>query len=289
MACFHPIPALKDGSRVVLHPPLGSENLRLPCGNCIGCKIAKAQEWASRCVHELREHHSAVFATLTYDEEHLPKSRSLVPSELQLFIKRFRKDVWDCKGYVNVNGPESFYARRLRYIACGEYGDVNGRPHYHAILFGVSFNDASRVTDKLFSSPALKACWGFGNVNYGEVTRASCAYVAGYTAKSLGKSHCDSDGVVLERPFLRCSKGIGKRYADKYAEDFRSGVLVVDGNPTRLPRYYKKRLRALRPDVLQDAEFIQSMREREVFCSDRLIAGEVIAKRKRELTRTHSL
>lgn len=293
MPCFHPIPALQDGRKITLHPrPASSANMRLPCGNCVGCKTARAQEWASRCVHELREHHNAIFATLTYDDEHLPCDGSLVPAHLTNFLKRLRKAVDGGKEeWIKVNGPEFFYASKLRYLACGEYGDLRGRPHYHALLFGISCNDAVRATTKLFNSPELEAVWGYGTVNYGEVTRASAAYVAGYTTKSFGRVYCDSDGVVKQAPFLRCSKGIGKRYAERYAEDFKNGCLIVDGTPQRLPRYYKKRLEVLRPDIVEDGMMAQLSRDRDPQANseERLRAGEVIMKRKKELTRTHSL
>lgn len=293
MPCYHPIPALRDGRKVVLHPkPLGSENMWLPCGGCVGCKIARSQEWASRCVHEMREHHSAVFATLTYDDENLPVSRSLVPEDLQLFLKRLRKVVAEGKKWVSVN-TDGLYARRMRFIACGEYGDKRGRPHYHAILFGVGFPQARKVTQTLRTDDNLQECWGKGNVNFGEVTRASAAYVAGYTFKSIGRSYCDADGVVLHPPFMRCSNrpGIGAEFARKFATDFRCGSLVVDGKPARIPRYYKKKLEVTHPDVLEDAMMAQALRVRDPHDASRegMRAAEEIAKAKRAMRDTHSL
>jgi len=287
MPCFHPIPAEDDGSNVVLHPSKGAQNLSLPCGNCIGCKVARAQEWAARCMHELREHHSAIFATLTYSEKWLPPSGSLVPDDLMLFHKRLRKAMYEGEAWLSVNESGAF-AGRLRYVACGEYGDVGGRPHYHSILFGLGCNDKVRATSKLFNSPELERVWGLGAVKFGEVTHASCAYVAGYTAKSFGRSYCDSDGVVLERPFLRCSKGIGSEYVRRYADDFRSGALVVDGVARKIPRYYRQKLSEWRPDVSQELEYNLKDRYSELN-EERLVAGEVIAKRGAELTRSHSL
>jgi hypothetical protein len=47
-----------------------------------------------------------------------------VKRDLQLFFKRLRKAYPDVK---------------LRYFACGKYGEQFARPHYHVILFGKSF------------------------------------------------------------------------------------------------------------------------------------------------------
>lgn len=289
--CFHPIPAYQDAGSVQLHPPLGGANLALPCGRCLGCKTSRAQEWATRVVHEMRSHHKSIFATLTYAPEHCPGE--LVPRHLQLFIKRLRKAA---RG----NHPQ-LVGNRVRYVACGEYGDRAGRPHYHAILFGLDFLDARRVRLEpypLWKSPTLESLWGFGKVDYGDVTRASAAYVAGYTVKKIGATHCNAEGVVMEAPFLRASlkPGIGADYARTYASDLAHGFVVNDGAPTRVPRYYKKVL-ARTNSAASDA-LIQSAWERHFqrvqddpvgYAPERLIDGEKIAKRRMELTRSHSL
>lgn len=294
MACFHPIPARRDGTKVVLHPkPAITANLYLPCGNCVGCKVARAQEWASRCMHELREHHSAVFATLTYDDESCPRDGSLVPRDLALFLKRLRKiSESPLVDWLNLNtdGP---YVGRLRYVACGEYGEKFGRPHYHVLLFGASFNDAvisKHGENPLWCSPGLAKVWGKGKVDFGTVTKASAAYVAGYIHKSMGRNYCDSDGVVIHPPFLRCSQGIGKLYAKKFADDFRSGVMVVEGDKRKIPRYYKKVLES-RPDILAsiEARSKKFVLDPKNHSKARRVAGEVIAKRKRELSHRPTL
>ena len=83
------------------------------------------------------------FLTLTYADEHLPPNGSLVVADLQKFIKRLRKH------YAKRNN-----GIKLRYYACGEYGDRYGRPHYHAIICGLSL----RQEDK----DLVKLCWPFG-------------------------------------------------------------------------------------------------------------------------------
>lgn len=241
-------------------------------------------------MHETRDHEYNIFATLTYSPEHLPPLGVLVPRDLQLFLKKLRQAA--------ALGRPGILGNRLRYLACGEYGDHTERPHYHAILFGVAFADATSATTKLLSSPTLSALWGKGTVNYGEVTHASAAYVAGYTVKSMGESHCDADGVVKPAPFLRCSTrpGIGAKYAIRYASDFRNGALVVDGSPRRLPRYYKKILEHHRPDISEASQqsawernFERVQRDPVGNLPERLIAGEAIAKVRQTLTRHHSL
>ena len=67
------------------------QDLEVPCGKCIGCRIAKRKEWSLRMLHELTYHPQSSFITLTYDDYNLPSDNSLKKRHLQLFIKRLRK------------------------------------------------------------------------------------------------------------------------------------------------------------------------------------------------------
>lgn len=299
---------------MVLHPrPYTAANLALPCGKCIGCKQAKAQEWAARAMHEAREHEHSIFATLTYAPQHLPKGGTLLPRDLTLFLKRLRQAMARHRSH-----PPALNHGKLRYLASGEYGDIGGRPHYHAILFGVQVTDSvlcghGKNGDPLYSSPTLDKLWRFGTVTFGELTMASAAYTASYTIKSIG-TQCDDDGVIRD-PFLVVSlkPGLGEKYALRYAGDLRSGALIVDGHPTRIPRYYKKVLeRPLPPpkpsnaaaraaararhDILEEASLAiyQRMAERglrDPFGRTQIALDneEKIALRRRELTRNKTL
>jgi len=264
-------------------------------------------------MHECRDHDGAIFATITYNDAHVHPDGALVPSHLSEFFRKLRKAVRGRKtksgikrpAHVLGNDDQSPYHRQLRYVACGEYGDRSGRPHYHAILFGVAFSDAQPATSKLLNSRTLEKLWGRGTVNYGEVTRASAAYVAGYTVKSLGKLQHSVDGVSIPRPFLRVSThpGIGARYAERFATDFRTGTLVVDGDHQRIPRYYRKRITAHAPDVAAAIVAAIELRQAELEATygdpktnpahpssrQRLMAGSQIQARSQELTRSHTL
>ena len=88
--------------------PLG---LRVACGKCLACRIAKRREWAARMIHELACHDDAIFITLTYNDEHNDNSVHL--RDFQLFLKRLRKSLGE---------------RRIRYFACGEYGETVRTP-----------------------------------------------------------------------------------------------------------------------------------------------------------------
>lgn len=99
MRCFHP---WKPGAALGLPP-----TLRLPCRQCVGCRLKSSAEWATRCMHEVKCHRYNCWLTLTYDDEHLPSryntglihprtkqpiySGSLRKKHLQDFYRKMRK------------------------------------------------------------------------------------------------------------------------------------------------------------------------------------------------------
>ena len=125
--------------------------------------------------------------TLTYTDEFLPRNGSLKPEDLTLFHKRLRKDL---------------RLRKIKYYACGEYGEQYGRPHYHGIYFGLTRVDFDIV----------EKCWGMGRVHLGTVTSQSINYVTSYITKKLwgdvGKE-VYGDNIA---PFNRVSKGLGLQW-----------------------------------------------------------------------------
>lgn len=192
----------------------------VPCGQCIACRLNYAKMWSIRMMDELKTHPSgtASFVTLTYDDEHLPSDESLVKRDLQLFFKRLRKH------------------REVRYFACGEYGDTFGRPHYHAIIYGISPNLDKELVSK---------CWKNGLVNLGTVTYDSCCYVAKYMTKKLrGKA---LEEALLKDPsfkneFVLMSRnpGIGLPLSQDCIDFMReNGFVWRKGHRSSIPRVYK--------------------------------------------------
>ena len=223
MQCTSPM-RIKNPDRFKYKKPnesVGSEWLEVPCGHCIACRIARTREWTIRLLHESEFWEDTSFLTLTYNDDYLPSDGSLVPRDLTLFFKRLRKDLEKDK-------------RKIKYYACGEYGDTYGRPHYHAIVFGISPKDKKLVEEN----------WPYGFVRIGTVTYDSCRYVAGYVQKKLygkGAEIYEEKGILP--PFARMSKGLGERYVEKYWNKLWSQETVtVRGVPLGLPRYYKKKL-----------------------------------------------
>lgn len=250
MACFSPLKAYTspgpDGKQVVrfkLHQ--GCTAIELACGQCIGCRIAKARQWAARLAHEAQLHRHSIFVTLTYSDEQLPPGGTLVKRDLQLFFKRLRK----------AHGE-------LRYYVCGEYGDRTCRPHYHAIIFGYSPVDGvqAKLTKNgpLFTSPSLTQLWGLGTAVYGAVNISTAEYCARYAMKKLtGQLGKDTYGDRLP-PFALMSRrpGLGGAWIDRYQSDvYPSDQVVLKGKVRgKPPAYYDNRVKAHSPAVIDQVK-----------------------------------
>lgn len=221
------------------------------CGRCEGCKLDRSRAWAIRCVHESQMHDENSFLTLTYSDEHLiyggASHAILYPRHLELFWKRLRKHI----------------GKRIRYFACGEYGDKSNRPHYHACLFGFVFPDQKLYSHKaginLYTSDTLDSIWTHGNCTIGDVTFESAAYVARYIMKKrLGwmSQYYEAEGVEPE--FVRMSRrpGIGSTWYDAYESDVfpNDYISMRGGAKMKPPRYYKRRYELSHPLTIDDVQ-----------------------------------
>lgn len=275
MACFYPKQALRlvdaftsKGKNVIRFVTdevakrlKGNPNLLLglPCGQCVGCRLERSRQWAVRMVHEASLHEHNSFITLTFDEPSLQardNPMSLDKREFQLFMKRLRK---------------KFPGRKVRYYMCGEYGDRFLRPHYHAILFGIDFDDKvlEKVQDgrQYFSSALLRSAWPYGNNIITDVNFDTCAYVARYIMKkSLGKDawksyvkYVTDDGEMIgyrlpEYTTMSRRSGIGKAWLDKYLTDVypKDRVFLRGRGYSRPPKYYDTQFELTDPSVFSD-------------------------------------
>lgn len=244
MLTFNPLKAINS-----------TQPILLPCNGCIGCRLDRSEQWAVRCAHEAQMHQANSFVTLTYSNEHLPENYSVSKREFQLFMKRLRKEL----------------AGKVRYFACGEYGDQTLRPHYHALIFGYGFPDREtlRVNEKghtLYTSKQLLRLWPYGLHEIGNVEHDSARYVAGYCMKKIRgdkaashytRTHPLSGATVQVEPEFQLQSsvpGIGATWFDKFKSDaFPSDFLVVDGRQTMVPRYYFLKLREDEQKALQRA------------------------------------
>lgn len=241
MACNYPIKAFKDRDGAIIFDETKGDVvqwLHLPCGVCEGCRLERSRQWAIRCMHEASLQERNCFITLTYNDEHLTEYNDLCYKDFQLFMKRLRK---------------RFTGQKIRFFMCGEYGEIGARPHFHACIFGIDFNDrvyfkVSKSGSKIYTSKTLDNLWtdrggdSIGFATVGDVNFNSAGYVARYIMKKRLGRNSDKfyeeinleTGEVFKRTkeFNKMSlkPGIGAGFYEKWLSDiFPSDYCVVNG------------------------------------------------------------
>lgn len=297
LSCFHPlvgqITYRQDGKKHVriLKPDStsfkvenyrGDDFLLIPCGKCKGCRLDRARSWADRMMLELESNDGkGVFVTLTYRDSDLHFSEfldldntvfsypawirkgpdgislqgvnpTLDVRDCQLFMKRLRKEFGDI---------------RIRFYLAGEYGPCTLRPHYHAILFGLTLEDiCSRdpetwrqcgmndLFQPYYTNKFFEDIWSHGFVTLSEVSWNTCGYVARYCLKKLsGDAAVAYGNRVPEFSLSSRRPGIGGLYLEQHPEVFDFSKIYVPGCPdgVSLPSYFLKKL-SLTDPVLFD-------------------------------------
>jgi len=315
MSCYHPRTGWADpdqnGKWTSKQPKaFNSTVMTVACGQCIGCRTELSRQWAMRNMHEASLYDDNCFITLTYDDEHLPPYGSLDKKAFPKFIRSLRQ-----------NQPKG---KKIRYYACGEYGDRFNRPHYHAILFNYWPNPHIRGNiiklkenkgDSLYTSPELTKCWKKGHVAFGKVTFQSAAYVSNYVTKKITGGLKDSHygGYINPLPttelityskypkkgFVRRfqpefslmsrKNGIGKDWFDKYYPDiYRAGEtgIHINGKLQKPARFYDNHFKKKH---LDEMTAIREKREDYFYLNEHLFTLESLAAAKKKHTARMSI
>lgn len=214
----------------------------VPCGHCLACRIDRRNEWTWRILAACRDK-KAVFVTLTinndnliprpvYDKEHDRHFLgSLYVKSVQDFFKRLR---------VNIS-RSSYENKSIKYYVCGEYGERDFRPHYHAIIIGLSCGKPLSCDEG--DIPLIRKSWPFGFIECKPASKGSIRYVLKYLDKELAdKSYYSSLG--LQPPFHTSSKGMGADWILENQDSLResNGTFFFDGAWRPIPRYYKEKI-----------------------------------------------
>lgn len=300
MTCYSPLKGYRDydtGGLVFKKGSHYTEVMEVACGQCLGCRIDRTLHWAIRIVHEsalYEDGFGSTFITLTYRSKeecnesqlkaghHVPDDYSLDKTHFQKFIKRVRKH----------------FDQKVRYFHCGEYGEENLRPHYHAALFNCSFKDQKIHTlnreGNTYTSELMSKLWPYGFSVIGEINFTTATYIAGYIFKKVTGDQAkeeylrsDLDGVAywVKPPYVTMSlkPGIGADFYMKYASDFYPsdeapvpGKGVVHG----VPKYYDSLLKRKYPELL---EMVKAARKdfaelhKDDFTTERLESRKICA------------
>lgn len=278
MTCFHPIKAYrsreKDPSTGRYQVTFNSSkslvegsSFSVPCGQCIGCRVSRSRQWATRCLHEAKTTGFNSFVTLTFDEGHYPASGSVALRDIQLFMKRLRKFLTPYAKlrrlghHAHVRAFWRYQTTRVRFFACGEYSPQNLHPHYHLLIFGFDFPDKYKWKTEnkniLYRSALLEKLWTQGFSTIGAVNFTTANYVAQYILKKMTGDraadhytwpHYYSGVLVRVQPeFITMSTkpGLGSAWFELFKGDcYPSDFLIVDGRKMPIPQYYDQKLKA---------------------------------------------
>lgn len=246
VSCTKPMKAYRGPEGIAFNSRVGYADapLVLSCGQCLDCRMKKTRDWGIRSLHESQMVERSCFITLTYNEINLPWDHAVDVDQWQKFAKKLRRRL----------GP-------FRFMHCGEYGEENLRPHYHAVIFGHDFGEdrvelpTSKPEKREYHSPLLEEMWGLGFTRVGDVTYSSAAYVAGYCIKKMNGDQAAKHYERLDKKtgqvwsvkpdYATMSRrpGLGTSWFQKYQNDvYPDDFVIINGKKTPPPKFYDQLL-----------------------------------------------
>lgn len=195
--------------------------IEVPCGNCYECKKNKARQWAYRCMAEAMDHTESYFLTLTYSQA--PEDYETLKADFQRFIHSLR------------------FNHSFRYFACLEYGELNSRPHFHILAFGLHLD--RRIFHRvgvsnghpLYTTSEITDIWNKGIVSIGDAVPSDVGnYIAKYTIKNDGKKG---------KLFYSLKPGIGLHYLENHLPKDNHLFYIGKGNGQVLKFGYPRTLK----------------------------------------------
>lgn len=187
-------PLVRIGSHIYIKDPIP-----IPCSRCVGCRMDKAEENKIRFCDEIKDIDPSLvhFITLTYGNWNMPVSKEGEPylrkGDLDDFMMRLRRPTY------GVN-------RDLTFFACGEYGGLFHRPHFHAVIV-YPLDDLIPTEFQAYKSATVDKAWRHRGITQVKPVEPNLiAYVCGYCEKKQNDPFWDSYPV---KPFISRTKGLG--------------------------------------------------------------------------------
>lgn len=205
------------------------------------------------------------FLTLTVSDNYIDKvfpNGSLNHVEFQKFIKRLRRRL-------EYHG----YHKKIKYLVAGEYGEKNGRPHFHCILFGWKPQDLkyfykSKKGYKSYKSEILNDLWSYGFIDVGDVDEHTAPYMVKYITKfsEIKSDDFIVNGKHVRKPYIVYPKSILgiDFFINNYKQIFNNGyILTSKGTMIGIPKSFLKY--AENSDNIEMQEMYKSYKARCMF------------------------
>lgn len=299
-------------------PKYAPDTKEIICGQCIECRIRKAQEDSQRCMAEAQtSEHDCYFLTLTYDDEHLPEPILSFPyhdvpgevhdkpvlcsplkkKDFQDWIKRFRMQLERKQGFKGV-----------RYFYCGEYGSQSNRPHMHVLLFNVDLPDlevaftrslTSGKDIKYFQSKFVSDSWGQGFVSISPLTWENIAYTCRYVMKKKTGKHSEAylkkcfEAQVQPVPYEFTNRStkpaLGRAYYEEHKDFIHEfdKVLMPNGKELKPAKYYDKLYDLEDPEAMAAIKLLRERKIAEAKLSRNLNGSISEEESRRKRARAH--
>lgn len=225
------------------------KEIKVKCGKCYTCKLERSSAWAIKLINEAKYHKKACFITLTFDNKILLDKNSKAIKKyganasfvfntkysmkyFQKFIKRLRQIYKD---------------KYISYYHVAEFGEKTKRPHHHAIVYGINFDEDRKEMEKSktghiqFYSQTLQDCWACGRTSIQDINENNIIYISQYTLKKL-KDVKDDKYKPLMTFSNRCK--ISSKYIKRYPKEITKGYLEdKEGHKFSIPKSYIKALK----------------------------------------------
>lgn len=125
--------------------------------------------------------------------------------------------------------------KKIKYFGVGEYGSTTSRPHYHAIIYGLSPSELSKIStfvylrDSKGSSVYTDNIWKKGEVTIGyDTSQSVIRYVAKYINKKVYGKLNNEFYKDRQPPFQLNSQGLGLAAAQADAESIKKNCILTD-------------------------------------------------------------
>lgn len=220
----------------------GIKTAIVPCGKCPECKAKWRTQLAQRVRYELDKYKDNVcFLTLTVNDDYIDEvfpDGSLSHAYFQKFMKRLR-------------GKLDYHKNlKIKYLCCGEYGEKNGRPHFHVIIFGwkphdLRYRGRSQKGYSAYKSDFLEEVWRAGFVDVGSVDVHTAPYMVKYMVKfaEIKGDDFELNGRKVKKPYIVYPKtvlGIDF-FIGNYRQILRNGFIRdTRGKKIGIPRSFLK-------------------------------------------------
>ena len=229
------------------------KKVNFTCGKCFECVNKKRRDLAFRMHWHAKGSKFCWFTLLTYNDENLPWLNTVTgeiqshtnlygklhewvqyphKDHLRKFFKRLRKFQHDYEK------RQSLDHLKISYVAVAEYGEKDGRLHYHLVLYDVRPYVMERVNNGQI--------WNKGFV-YNKVNKSGEDYRdAYYISKYLFKQQLMYEKGDPRKPFKIQSNGLGDYFLEKCKPlIYGNALLHMDednGILMGIPYYYKERI-----------------------------------------------